>query len=117
MSFISKSGHGRVWLVGPYGFRSLVGVGVGGLQQRRLEYALINYQTLKRLKPDERVVAARNINFFPTEAELEAEDRLVAIRTLPDGTTHEGTLAEYREAVQNNRMNNILEQLDAIANS
>jgi hypothetical protein len=126
IGFISSAGDALEKLLGPFGFRQLDGSGAGlvDLQVRRLEHALANYW---RLSPHDRAALRQNplldadrrygINYFPTPAELEAADRVYAIRTLPDGTTHEGTLADYRVAAENNRINHILEQLDSIANS
>lgn len=117
--FVSRAEKGLERLLGPFGFRMVEGVGVGGLQQRRLEYALLNYRALE---PRDRAMirylphqaAKYGINTFPTHAELEAKDRLVAIRTLPDGTLHTGTLAEFRWASDNNRILHALRQLEMI---
>jgi hypothetical protein len=108
-------------LLGPFGFRTLR-AGDGHMQVERLQYALMNY---RRLKPTERALLRQNplladrygVRIFPTDAELAAEDAVVAYRTLPDGTLLASSLADYREAVENNRINHILEQLDSIANS
>jgi hypothetical protein len=119
--FVAEADEALGRLLGPFGFRTVEGVGIGGLQQERLEYALMNY---RRLTAAQRKAVRRSpygglyhINILPTEAELQAKDQLVAIRTLPDGSSHTGTLAAYRVAVENNRINHILEQLDQIANA
>ena len=117
--FIHRAHDALVELLGPFGFRVVEGVGVGGLQRERLEYALLNFRALK---PAQRALLRRSpsaaakfgINVYPTAEELQAKDRLVAIRTLPDGTLHTGTLAEFRWASDNNRINHILNQLAMI---
>lgn len=114
--FINAANHGLERLLGPFGFRT-----VGGLQLDRLEYALGNFAVLKRervqLRLDPSAARRHGIQTWPTAAELEAEGRLVAIRTLPDGSLHVGPLSEFRQATKQNRINHALEQLEAIRNS
>lgn len=117
--FIHRAHGPLVELLGPFGFRIVEGVGIGGLQRERLEYALLNFRALKPaqrslLRRDPSAASKFGINVFPTAEELQAKDRLVAIRTLPDGTQHTGTLAEFRWASDNNRINHILNQLAMI---
>jgi hypothetical protein len=110
-------------LLGPFGYREVNGVDIHQLQWARIDYALSNY---RRLTPEQRKDLRRNplansskygiTNYF-TEAELAAQDRVVAIRPLPDGTTHQGTLAEYRVAVENARIRHALGQIEAVRNS
>lgn len=120
--FIARTHDALVDLLGPFGFRVVEGVGVGGLQRERLEYALLNYRALKPaqralLRRDPLLASRFGINVFPTAEELQAKDRLVAVRTLPDGTLHTGTLAEFRWASDNNRINHILNQIAMIRSS
>ncbi len=120
--FIGRTHEALEGLLGPFGFRTVEGVDVGSLQRERLEYALLNFRALK---PSQRAQVRRDpfaagkfgINVFPTAAELQAKDRLVAVRKLPDGTLHTGSLAEFRWASDNNRINHILAQLAMIRSS
>jgi hypothetical protein len=122
LSLVDSANQGLERLLGPFGFRTVYGVAVGGLQRDRLEYALGNFMVMKpaqraQLRKDPFAAQRSGIQTFPTAAELEAEDRLVAVRTLPDGTLHVGPLSEFREATEQNRINHALEQLEAIRNS
>lgn len=119
---VNRAEAGLQRLLGPFGFRVVEGSGVGSLQQQRLEYALLNYRALQprdreRLRRNPGLAGQYGINVYPTREELEAKDRLVAIRTLPDGTLHTGSLAEFRWASDNNRILHALAQLNAIRNS
>jgi len=117
--FITQADRGLDRLLGPFGFRMVEGVAVSGLQVDRLEYGLANYFAMK---PAQRSAVRRGaynpgIQTEPTRAELAAKDRLVAVRTLPDGSLHVGPLWEFRGAVEQNRINHALEQLQAIKNA
>ncbi|ABF39870.1 hypothetical protein Acid345_0865 [Candidatus Koribacter versatilis Ellin345] len=122
-TFIGRCGESLENLIGPFGFRALQGTGgLASLQWDRVDYALMNF---RRLSPKARSALRRDpmagdqygIKYDLTEGEHEAEDRIVAIRTLPDGSTHQGTLGEFKVALENNRINHILAQLDQIANA
>lgn len=120
--FIAEANQGLERLLGPFGFRTVEGVAVGGLMIDRLEYGLGNYAVLEprqraELRRDPFAAHRRGIQVWPTEAELRAKDRLVAVRKLPDGTLHVGSLGEFRQAAEQNRINHALEQLAAIRNS
>lgn len=119
---VAKAGAALDRLLGPFGFRHVEGPGVGPLQSDRLAYAVMNY---RRLDPPDRALLRRfpleghrfGIQILPTEAELEKESLVVAYRKLPDGTLHQGTLAEFRIARENNLINHALQQLNAVRNS
>lgn len=120
--FISQAEKGLDKLLGPFGFRTVFGVDVGGLQRDRLEYALAVHASLKpaeraEIRRDPFAAGRRGIQTLPTTAELQAEGRLVAVRKLPDGTLHVGPLSEFKEAEKQNRINHALEQIEQIKNA
>ncbi len=120
--FIDQAEKGLDNLLGPFGFRMVFGVDVGGLQRDRLEYALAVHASLKpaeraEIRRDPFAAGRRGIQSLPTTAELEAEGRLVAVRKLPDGTLHVGPLSEFKEAERQNRINHALEQIEQIKNA
>jgi hypothetical protein len=122
LTLIGSANEGLERLLGPFGFRTVEGVSVAGLQRDRLEYALGNFVSLKpaqraEMRRDPFASQRSGIRMSPTAAELQAKDRLVAVRKLPDGTLHVGPLAEFREAIEQNRINHALGQLNAIRNS
>ncbi|WP_414663666.1 DUF4157 domain-containing protein [Horticoccus sp. 23ND18S-11] len=121
-ALVTKAGDAMDRLLGPFGFRHVEGPGVGVLQSDRLAYAVMNY---RRLDPLDRALLRRfpieghrfGIQMLPTQAELEKESLVVAYRKLPDGTLHQGTLAEFRIARENNLIIHALQQLNAVRHS
>jgi hypothetical protein len=120
--FMFDARVGLARLLGPFGYRAVAGTNIGGLMQQRLDYALANFRALqpdqrRRLLQQPSLAAEYGIRTEPTADELSAEGRLVAIRKLPDGSLHTGTLDEFREASEVNRINHALGQLQAIRQS
>lgn len=120
--FMAEASAGLERLLGPFGYRTVYGTHIERLMHQRLDYALANYRALgvddrRRLLDQPGLAGQYGINQSPTQAELTAESRIVSMRNLPDGSPHTGTRAEYQAAVEAQRIQHALDQIDQIRNS
>jgi hypothetical protein len=119
IQFMAGASAGLERLLGPFGYRTVYGSDIARLMHQRLDYALANYLALlphdrQRVLEQPALAARFGIRQDRTDEEMAAENRLVSLRVLPDGTPHTGTRQEFDAALEAQRIQHALDQINQI---